>query len=122
MTAPKIQDQNFPRRKIMPLHTQIPNALRKKVCIAVTLLTVLLALPSHAQITPSADAYTNTASPTTNYGAAATLNVESASQTTYIQFDLSAIPAGYTGANVAKASLKLYVNAVGTAGIADKSN
>jgi hypothetical protein len=71
---------------------------------------------AHGQLTPSADAYTNTASPATNYGTAATLNVESASQTAYIRFDLSAIPAGYTGANVAQASLKLYVNAVSTAG------
>jgi hypothetical protein len=71
---------------------------------------------AHGQLTPSADAYTNTASPSTNYGTAATLNVESASQTAYIRFDLSAIPAGYTGANVAQASLKLYVNAVSTAG------
>jgi hypothetical protein len=71
---------------------------------------------AHAQITPSADAYSNTASPTTNFGTAATLDVKSASQTAYIQFDLSAIPSGYTGANVAQASLKLYVNAVTTAG------
>ena len=71
---------------------------------------------AYGQITPSADAYTNTASPTTNYGSAATLNVESASQTAYIRFDLSAIPTGYTSANIAKASLKLYVNAIGTAG------
>jgi hypothetical protein len=70
----------------------------------------------HGQLTPSADAYTNTASPATNYGTAATLNVESASQTAYIRFDLSAIPAGYTGANIAQASLKLYVNAVSTMG------
>jgi len=71
---------------------------------------------AHGQLTPSADAYTNTASPATNYGTAATLNVESASQTAYIRFDLSAIPAGYTGANVAQASLKLYVNAISTMG------
>jgi hypothetical protein len=70
---------------------------------------------AHAQITPSADAYTNTAAATTNYGAKTLLDVES-SQTAYIQFDLSAIPSGYTGANVTKASLKLYVNAVSTAG------
>lgn len=69
-----------------------------------------------AQITPSADAYTNAASPTTNFGTKPTLNLESASQTSYIQFDLSSIPAGYTSANLAKASLKLYVNALSTGG------
>lgn len=84
--------------------------------IALLSLTLLPWTAAHGQFTPSADSYTNTASPTTNYGAAATLNVESASQTSYIQFDLSAIPTGYTSANIAKASLKLYVNAVGTAG------
>jgi len=84
--------------------------------IALLSLTLLAWTAAHGQFTPSADAYTNTASPTANFGSAATLNVESASETAYIQFDLSAVPAGYTGANVAKASLKLYVNSVGTAG------
>jgi hypothetical protein len=82
----------------------------------VFLLLTLLSLSAYAQITPSGDAYTNTASPSANYGSKPLLDVESASQTTYIQFDLSSIPAGYTSANVAKASLKLYVNAVTTAG------
>jgi hypothetical protein len=49
---------------------------------------------AYAQLTPSADAYTSTATPTTNFGAKTLLDVESASQTSYIQFDLSAIPAG----------------------------
>src|SRR5271165_6694810 len=83
-----------------------------------TLLMLLLfmAAATYAQITPSADSYTNTTTPTTNYGAKVLLDVQSASQTTYIQFDLSSIPTGYTSSNVAKASLKLYVNAVTTAG------
>src|SRR5579863_4092530 len=68
------------------------------------------------QITPSGDAYTNTATPTKNFGASGLLDVESASQNTYIQFDLSSIPTGYTSASIAKATLKLYVNAVTTAG------
>jgi hypothetical protein len=93
------------------------NKLRILVSSALLAFTFLLgASGAHGQITPSADAYTNAASPNTNYGTAVTLNVESASQTAYIQFDLSAIPTGYTGANIAKASLKLYVNAVSTAG------
>jgi hypothetical protein len=78
-------------------------------------LILLASTAADGQLTPSGDAYTNSASPTTNYGAATTLNVES-TQTSYITFDLSAIPAGYTSANIAKASLKLYVNGVGTAG------
>jgi hypothetical protein len=76
----------------------------------------LLCASALAQFTPSADSYTNTGSPSKNFGTAVTLNVQSASQTSYIQFDLSSIPATYTGANIAKANLKLYVNAVTTAG------
>jgi hypothetical protein len=70
---------------------------------------------AYGQITPAGDSYTNIAAPTTNYGASKLLDVES-SQTTYIQFDLSAIPSGYAGSNITKATLKLYVNAVPKAG------
>ena len=82
------------------------------------LLLSLACLPSgaSAQLTPRADAYTSTATPTTNFGAKTLLDVESASQTAYIQFDLSAIPAGYTSADITKATLMLYVNAVTKAG------
>src|SRR5271157_1556989 len=82
-------------------------------------LILLACMAAYGQITPSQDAYTNSADPTINYGAAVTLGVVSSTpsiQTTYVQFDLSSIPAGYTSANVAKATLKLYVNAVTTAG------
>jgi len=90
-----------------------------KTRLAVLLLSTLCWLTgAYAQLTPSADAYTNSALPTTNYGAATILDVENASatQTAYIQFNLSSIPAGYTGADITKATLKLYVNAVTTAG------
>lgn len=83
---------------------------------ALLLFLVFFCTAVHAQLTPSGDANINTATPTTNYGAATTLGVVSPSQTTFLAFDLSPIPAGYTGANVAKATLKLYVNAVTTAG------
>jgi len=72
-----------------------------------------------AQVTPSADAYTNSAAATTNYGTASTLGVVSSTtsiQSSFVQFDLSPIPSAFTGANIAKASLKLYVNTVTTAG------
>jgi hypothetical protein len=77
------------------------------------LLVLLAALTSPAQITPSQDAYTNTADPTTNYGAKTLLDVDAASQITYIQFNLASIP---SGANISQATLKLYVNSVSTAG------
>jgi hypothetical protein len=73
-------------------------------------------IAAFAQITPSGDAYTSTATPTTNLGTKPLLDIESASQTSYIQFDLSSIPSGYSSASIAKATLKLYVNAVTTAG------
>jgi len=88
-----------------------------KTQLAVLVVSGLCLLTSaYGQLTPSADAYTNTAASTTNYGANALLDVESGSQTTYIQFNLSSIPAGYASNNIAKATLKLYVNAVTTAG------
>lgn len=92
------------------------NLKSRSLLVVLLLLTLGSLTAAYAQITPSADAYTNTATPTINLGTKPLLDVESASQTTYIQFDLSSIPAGYTSANVAKATLKLYVNAVTTAG------
>jgi len=91
---------------------------KKRIVVVpfVALFWALCLTGAYGQLTPSGDAYTSTAAPSTNYGAQKLLDVESASQTTYIQFDLSAIPAGYTGADVSKASLKLYVNAVTKAG------
>ena len=82
----------------------------------VMLLTLCSGSTVYGQITPSGDAYTNTASPTKNFGTSELLAVESASQNTYIQFDLSPLPSGFTGAKIAKATLKLHVNAVTTAG------
>ncbi len=83
---------------------------------AVLILLLFTASLTYAQITPSADSYVNSAAPTTNYGAAPTLNLQPAAETSFIRFDLTAVPAGYTGSSIAKATLKLYVNTVTTAG------
>src|SRR6267143_5108513 len=64
----------------------------------------VLAVPGYAQITPSDDGYVLAANPTTRYGGAATLAVQSASSTSFIRFDLAAVPSGYTSANIAKAT------------------
>jgi hypothetical protein len=77
------------------------------------LLFLFCGIRAHAQITPSADAFTNTASPGTNYGANVLLNVDAAQDISYIQFNLASIP---SGAKVSQATLKLYVNGVTTAG------
>ena len=71
---------------------------------------------AYGQITPSADSYTNTADSTTNYGTKTVLDVDGATQTAYIQFNLASIPSTYTSADITKATLKLYVNSVVTAG------
>src|SRR5580700_6964579 len=76
-------------------------------------LFVFLWSTAFAQITPLGDAYTNTADPTTNYGAKTLLDVDGASQITYIQFNLASIP---SGASVSQATLKLYVSSVTKAG------
>jgi len=72
-------------------------------------------MAAYGQLTPSGDAYTSTATPTKNFGTATTLGVES-SETTYIQFNLSSIPSGYTSADITKATLKLFVDGVTKAG------
>ena len=85
-------------------------------CVLSFLLLGVLAVPAMAQITPSDDSYTLTSSPTVNFGAKNTLEVESAGATTFVRFDLSGIPPSVTGSMVAKATLKIYVSAVTTAG------
>ncbi|MBI3477534.1 MAG: DNRLRE domain-containing protein [Acidobacteria bacterium] len=99
----------------MPSRTAPSLTLLNRILCALATV-VAFGLTALAQITPSQDAYTNTATPTTNFGAKTLLDVQSASQNTYIQFDLSSIPSGYTGSNIAKATLKLYVNTVPAAG------
>ena len=98
----------------MPLRTPVNCRFRQVVAFVV--FAIFWVLPGYAQFTPSDDAYVNAASPSSNFGNAATLNLSSASQTSYIRFDLTAVPSGYTGSQVAKATLKLFVNAVATAG------
>ena len=90
------------------------NRLQRRSLLLLTILLTFGSLTAvYGQITPSADAYTNTAAPTTNYRAQPLLDVDGASQIAYIQFNLASIPAT---ASLSKATLKLYVNSVATAG------
>jgi trimeric autotransporter adhesin len=90
--------------------------------LAILLLSTLCLLTgAFAQFTPSQDSYIFSTRGGQNYGTAPTLQVEStlfshAISNAYIQFDLSSIPSSYTGANVTKASLKLFVNYISGAG------
>src|SRR5580658_7187732 len=85
----------------------------RSVSLLSLILLAWMTITAYAQITPLGDSYTNTADPTTNYGAKTLLDVDGATQITYIQFNLASIP---TTASVSQATLKLYVNAVTTAG------
>ena len=85
--------------------------------------TLCLLTGAFAQFTPSQDSYTFSNRGALNYGTAPTLQVEysviahpPAIANSYIQFDLSSIPSSYRGANVTKASLKLFVNYISGAG------
>lgn len=62
-----------------------------------------------------ADAHVNSALPGVNSGAISNLNV-GAGYTGLLQFDLGALPAGTTAAQVSRAVLRLYCNRVDTAG------
>ncbi len=84
--------------------------------IAVAALVVASVGLAHGQLTPSDDTYVSTAAPATNYGAATSIAVQNPAATGLIRFDLSSIPSTYKSANVTKATLKLYVSAVTTAG------
>ena len=64
---------------------------------------------------PKADTYSSSGSPSTNYGGATTLVVGTGNDV-YIQFNLAPLPAGIS---VSKATLRLHVNSVSTAGSFD---
>ena len=70
---------------------------RLSTIFALTLLLIAFsALYAFAQITPSDDSYTLTSTPTVNFGAKTTLEVESSGATTFLRFDLSGICLLYT--------------------------
>jgi hypothetical protein len=82
----------------------------------VNLLAVLmLAMPLHAQAPPSGDTFVSSATPKSNYGSSIILAVTPGTNS-YVQFNLSGIPAG---ASISKVTLRLYVDAVGKNGTFD---
>ncbi len=74
-----------------------------------------LSLACLGQAPPAMDTYTASSSPSTNYGTSTILAVQNG-VTSYVQFNLAGIP---TTATVNKATLRLYVSAVTTAGSFD---
>lgn len=79
------------------------------------LLLCLSALPIAAQAPPSADTFVSSATPNLNYGPSISLTVGPGT-TTYIKFNLAGVPANAT---ISKATLRMYVDAVGKAGSFD---
>ncbi len=79
------------------------------------LLSALFSLTLMAQAPPSADAFVASSTPRTNYGGWPLLAVQQGSNS-YIQFNLSTLPAN---ADISKATLRLYVNAVAHPGSFD---
>jgi len=65
--------------------------------------------------TVTGDAYVNSVHPSTNYGGLSNLYVGNGG-TALIQFDLSSLPAGTTASQIGKATIKVFVNRVNTAG------
>ena len=91
---------------------KLTRSLRRSSCF---ILFALIIAPLRAQVPPSADTFVSNTTPFANYGASIALVVCSGT-TSYIQFNLAGIPANAT---VAKATLRLYVDAVGKAGSFD---
>ncbi len=95
-----------------------------KTRLAVSLLSTLCLLTgAYAQFTPSDDSNTDSLASKTTNGNKVTLEVvnqtgegATAIDTAFIRFDLTAVPATYTGTSVAKATLKLFVHSVTKAG------
>jgi hypothetical protein len=79
---------------------------------AVLALSLCASLCGLAQAPPSADAYVTSAQPATNFGNSPLLPVQSGTSS-YIRLNLEGLP---SNATIAKATLRLYVNAVAAAG------
>src|SRR5271166_3593502 len=88
---------------------------RNLSAVAVLLFVLFVSLPGVAQAPPSADAFVTNTQPAANFGSSVLLPVQ-AGTTSYIQLNLAALPANAT---IAKATLRLYVNAVAAPGSFD---
>ncbi|WP_175529101.1 DNRLRE domain-containing protein [Granulicella pectinivorans] len=91
-----------------------------KVCRAV-LLTMMSVSAAHAtELTLTGDAHVNSARPNTNYGGVSNLSVGSGT-TALLQFDLGSLPAGTISSQIARATLRLYINRIYSPGTATVS-
>jgi hypothetical protein len=89
--------------------------LRNKCAIGVVLVTAILSIPGLGQAPPSADAYVTNTRPGTNFGRSPLLPVQ-AGTSSYIRLNLGLMP---PNSSIARATLRLYVNAVVAPGAFD---
>lgn len=96
------------------------NCLRTSPRLLLLMLAAaFLTINSSAQTGPiKGDAYTQSSTPNQNFDPNANLRVASGINT-YLKFDLSTLPPGTSGNDVAKVTLRLWVNTVTTAGSLD---
>src|SRR5262245_26599509 len=94
----------------------------QRLCITMMSAAMLLAPAAlHAAgANTVADTYINSASPTSNFGTAATVNIGNGNEG-LIQFDLSGLPPGLTAPSITKATMTFYLNTVANPGGVDIS-
>lgn len=93
-------------------------ASRAFLALSLALAAVMPASSYALEATLTDDASTVSSMPATNFGTKTALQISAGSKS-YITFDLSTLPSGTVGADIAKATLKLYVNKVTTPGTFD---
>src|SRR2546427_365279 len=89
--------------------------------LAAILFTAVMLFPSGARAQDARltdDAYVSTANPSANFGGTGAMLIRGNASFLrgFIKFDLSTLPRGTTGNDVAKAVLTLYVSSMGSAG------
>ncbi|MGI4758269.1 MAG: DNRLRE domain-containing protein, partial [Janthinobacterium lividum] len=87
----------------------------QRIAISATVLIVSAPVAHAADVKLLADAHVSSTRSTTNFGTLSNVSV-GAGTTGLLQFDLTELPANTSAAQVAKATLRLYVNRVFTAG------
>ena len=107
------------RRVIAPHGFQIASLSRRSGWLrGVVMFAGVLGMGRWAfatDVTLTADAHVNSARPTVNYGGLSNISVGGGTMG-LIRFDLGTLPAGTTGSQISKATLRLYVNRVYTPG------
>ena len=106
--------------------TPVPRSAHHSILVRIAMLfSALLTLafiPSSlsAQLPPTDDSFTNSNSPTTNFGNNTVLKLDgTVGKNIYVRFDLSKLPVGTVGSQVSRASLVLFPDTLTTAGAFD---